>query len=764
VMGTPRYMSPEQARGEKADARTDIFSVGVMIYEMIAGCPPFSGETSNEVIASILKDEPVPVTSHVSDAAPEIERILDKSLRKDRRERYQSASELLEDLKQLKQDLEFTSEKKKRSGQVNASHPTTNKRNLMAILALAGFVIAATIAWSYLKRAPVLASKDTILLADFENKTGDDVFNGPLKQGLAIQLQQSPFLQLFPEPQVRQTLRLMGRQPTEEVTAEVAREICERKELKAFIAGSIAPLGSDYVITLDAINGQTGDVVAQALVQAGDKEQVLKALSQATTQLREKLGESLRSIQQFNRPLQEVTTSNLMAYKDAIAGMDHAVSGRHRDAIPFFERAIEIDDGFAYAHLVLAISYSLLGHMEVAERYAEKAYALRDRAGEIEKSRIIEFYHGLVTGNIHERIKTLALHRQTFPQEYTGPNDLALCYNQIGQFDQALIEARESIRLNPLFAGPYGHLAVANLRLNRFNEGNDALTQAVQQGLHSAGIHATLYQLASMKGDTLGMRQQITWAEGRADSYIAFEWQAATAASKGQWLKSQELSRRASDLAVSAKVKDLAAQYTTERAARGAVFGDCRRATVDAAEGLALARTRASLSRAALALALCGETNRAKPVIDEIARRYPEDTLINSIWLPSIRAAMDLRSDDSAGRAAQAIEHLQPATRYEAAAEFWPQYLRGLAYLKLGKAAEAATEFKKILDHRGQGLLSPLYPLAYLGSAQAAALSGDMAASRKAYESLLSEWKDADSNLLTIFKPEKSDKLRGRIH
>jgi eukaryotic-like serine/threonine-protein kinase len=328
VMGTPRYMSPEQARGEKVDARADIFSLGVMLYEMVAGRAPFVGATTSEMIAAILRDEPAPLTAHAPDTPPELERIIGKALRKNREERYHHANDLLADLKQLRRELEFAAVQHGERERSNASNNyayremrvahaprTASPRRLTAIVALVGLVIAAIVTWFYFNRPPVLTSKDTILLADFENKTGEEIFDRMLKQGLAIQLQQSPFLNLFPEAQIRHELKLMKRQPSERVTAEIAREICERQNLKALIAGSIALLGSHYVITLEAINGQSGETLAREQVEAENKERVLRALSQATTQLRERLGESLSSIQRFDRPLQEGTTAKPEAFK-----------------------------------------------------------------------------------------------------------------------------------------------------------------------------------------------------------------------------------------------------------------------------------------------------------------------------------------------------------------------------------------------------------------------------------------------------------------
>ena len=342
---------------------------------------------------------------------------------------------------------------------------------------------AALAAWFHFKRTPALTSKDTILLADFGNQTGEEIFDRMLKQGLAIQLQQSPFLNLFPEAQMRHELKLMKRPPNERVTAELAREICERQNLKALIAGSIAPLGSHYVITLEAINGLSGETLGHEQVEAENKEQVLRALSQAATRLRERLGESLSSIQRFNRPLYEGTTASPEAFKAYSQAIELALSGRPREAIPFHKRAVELDPDFANAYSQMAIMYWVIGQPGVAAEYAKKAYELKGRAGEIEQFRITQVYHGLFTGDLNKRIEVLRLQKRTYPREWGVPNDLALSYNLLGQSEQAIAEARECIRLNPNFAAPYMLLAWALLRLNRFAEVRDVIAQALQRWL-----------------------------------------------------------------------------------------------------------------------------------------------------------------------------------------------------------------------------------------------------------------------------------------
>ena len=709
VMGTPRYMSPEQARGEKVDARTDLFSLGVTLYEMLAGRGPFTGATPGELIASILRDEPPPLSLLSPETPPELDRIISQALQKNRAERYQTAAALLTDLKQWQRELEIVSAERKSSAR-KGPFRIPPKRRRAALVVLVGLILAALVVWVYTRRQPVQTSKDTILLADFENRTGEEFFDQMLRQGLEIQLQQSSFLNLFPDAQARQELRLMQRDPHERMTAELAREICFRKNLKAFITGSIAPLGSHYVITLTAVNGQSSTVLFRTQVEAERKEQVLQAISQAATQLREALGESLSSIQLSNQSLEEATTADLEAFRLYAQGVEQALQGKPGEALVMFRRAVERDPNLGMAWGLMATLHNNFGQPELAAECAAKAYAVRDHVSEREKVRITYWYHRFVTGNLPQQLETVLLQQRLFPGTMDRGNiDLGIIYLQHGQFEQAAAACRESIRLMPAFPQPYFFLALSLLRLNRFAEAEETTRQALRLNAEIADLHVIQYHLALINGDAAEMQRQNEWARGTTNEYLASDWQTQTAAFTGRWKHSQEFARRAIDFAARAGMKELAAHYATEQALRGAVFGDCSQAKRDAAQGLQFFRSRIALPRAALALALCGEATQAKPLISELLARYPEDTLINFIRLPAIRAAIELQR----GNSSQAIEQLQAAARYEAAAEFWPQYLRGQAYLKLGRGTEAAAEFQKILDHRGYAPLSVLYPLAH---------------------------------------------------
>ena len=419
------------------------------------------------------------------------------------------------------------------------------------------------------------------------------------------------------------------------------------------------------------------------------------------------------------------------------------MNGRLIESIPFFKRAAEIDPDFAFAYGHLSVFYSQSNRPTLAAENAAKAYALRERIGnESEKLRYIWRYHLTARGDMDKALETGLLLRQMYPQ-FAVFNDLSINYNLTGQSEQAIAAARESIRLYPYFAPAHRNLGQALLRLNRFAEAKDSLAQALAQKLETTEGHAVLYQIAFIEGDQAERQRQLDSLTGTSEEYVGFDWQAQAAAFGGQWRKTQDFTRRAIELTARGDTQEIAARYAAEQALRGAVFGACRQAQAAAAQGLKLTRGRASLPRAALALALCGETTQVKPLLNDLTKRYPEDTFINAVWLPTIRAALDLQR----GKAASALEQLQATTRYEAAAEFWPQYLRGQAYLQLKQNTEAAAEFQKILDHRGYAPLSPLYPLAQLGLARAAALTGDTTRMKKAYGDFLAGWKDADVDL-----------------
>ncbi len=531
----------------------------------------------------------------------------------------------------------------------------------------------------------------------------------------------------------------------------MAREICQREGLKAFVAGWIAPLGKHYAITLEATDSRSGDTLARVQVEAAGKEQVLQALSQAASVLRRKLGESVRSIQKFGALLQ-TTTGSLEALRAYSLANEETVKGNWREAVPFYRHAIELDANFASAYAGLAVLYSNIRDPGLTAKYAAKAYALRDHASERERLAIMSLYYGQVTGELDKRIEILKLHQQSYPRDPAPQSNLATTYSHIGQFEQAVQESRTAIRLSTHSSARYAVLGNALIHLNRFREAAEVYKRALEQHLDSASFHQALFSIAFVNGNRAAMEQQIEWAVRKNMEYRALDWQAGAAAYSGEWRRSAEYSQRAIDADNRTQAADVGAGYAAQTALRGAALGQCAAVKTAASQALSIERNPVSLTRAALALAWCGEAGDAKPLIDELQQQYPQSTVVNGIWLPEIHAAMELKR----GLAESAIDLLTPVTPYEAAAEFWPHYLRGQAYLQLKKGSEAEGEFQQILDHRGQNVLSPLYPLARFGLARAAALEHNTAKARKSYDQFLAEWKDADSDLPVLAGAKKA--------
>ncbi len=809
VMGTASYMSPEQARGEKVDARTDIFSLGVVLYEMLAGQRPFEGVNMIDVLGAILHQEPAPLAN----APAALQHIVTQALRKDRNLRYASVKELQAELRALQRELEFAAEAQRRADLELSSRTTlgaeglgaqasrlplasvseanrvvsepaeekappspseraalhalaaggtpalpgasrfAGKRAAIAISLLA-LVLVAVGAYFFFNRKPVLTDKDTILLAEFDNKTGDAVFDGTLRQGLAVQLQQSPFLSLFPDERIRATLRLMNKSPDERVTREVGREIALRQGVKAVLAGTIVNLGRNYSLTLEALNSQSGEAIALVQTEAEGKEQVLKSLSQAATQMREKLGESLASIQKFDAPL-EVTTSSLEALQAFSRGWEQRLKGDWLRAIPHLQRAVELDPNFASAYAGLGSMYSNTFQTGLSIEATAKAYNLKERANEYERLHIAVDYCKFVTGEVTKGIETLELMIQLYPREHRIYVSLASDFRSLGQFEKAIAASRAAMQLNPNAAAPRINLGWAEMALNRFAEAKETFAQSLAQKMDSIDLHEGLYRIAFVTGDATAMQQQLDWAIGTPAEHVAFSMQTHTATFAGQWRKAQEFSQRAFALAMKEDAKGTAATYALDRVLLAAALNQPAAVKASAQESLAIERSNWTLPRIALAFALVGVP--AQSLVDELNKRYPKDTLINGLWLPTINAALELQR----GNAQAAVTMLEPAKRYEPAAEFWPQYVRGLAYLKLNQAPAAAAEFQKIIDRRGESPLSVLWPLAHLGLARAAVLQSDTTKAKQMYDEFFRLWKDADADLPVLIEAKKEyEKLK----
>ncbi len=734
IMGTPQYMSPEQARGIAIDERTDVWSLGIVLFQMLTGYVPFQGDTMSDVIVAILEREVPPLEHFLTDFPSELEVIVRKALRKKIGERYLTIREFGADLKNLKRRIEFEVELE-RSKEIETAD--TIEMQLSSPEDTSSFSLSRAM------------NKDKLLLTEFTNLTGDPVFDVTLKTALAVSLEQSPFLDIFPESEVRNTLRLMELSPDEPVTQQLGREICLRKGLKAYIAGTISSFGSIYVLTLEAINARTGESIGRRLEQADSKEQVLKLLGSAATGLREKLGESLGSIEQFDAQF-EYTTSSLDALKIYSLGVQQQRKGNWLQAISFYKQAITLDKSFSSAYVGASSSYSNTNQPKLAAEYAAKAFELKDNVSELERLRISHFYYAYVTGELDQRIETLEVLRRIYPRVTTSLNNLADCYMQLGEFDKSIEACRESLKEKPHSAVSYDNLAMSLLHQSNFEESKKICEEAIANGLENIYFHNCLYQIAFVENDETAMAKALSWMKGQPDEYMSLDLQAKAAAFRGQMRNAQEFSRLAVDLAKLNKIDGVAAAYLVERALRLAICcndeSDKFRADLQklTQEALKLESNPNILSRVILAQILGGFTEQSEVLIKELRSEYPKNTLVNHLWLPVINAANAFKS----GNAKLAIEILQIVTKFEPAAEFYPQYIRGLAFLELGKTTESAREFEKILSNRGESALSVIYPMAQLGLARAKKRAED-------FEMFFELWKDADQELSALVAAQK---------
>src|SRR5882724_481236 len=749
AIGTTTYMSPEQVRGEELDARTDLFSFGVVLYEMVTGVLPFRGETSGVIAEAILNRRPVTPVRLNPDLPAKLEEVINKALEKDRKLRYQNAADIRTDLQRLKRDSDF-GRAAVATAQVESKLAAKSTWFLWAAATGATIVVVGLVVGGWLfysRKAHALTDKDTIVLADFTNTTGDTVFDGALRQGLAVQLEQSPFLSLVSEQRIQQTLRLMGRSSDARLTPEIARDLCQRTHSTAVLDGSIASLGSQFVLGLRAVNCRTGDSLAQEQATADGKERVLKALGEAAAKLREKLGESLVTVQKLDTPIEQASTPSLEALQAYSLGRKTLVGkGDWAAAVPLFQRAIRLDPNFAMAYASLGVDYSNLGETTLASENTKKAYELRERVSEREKFYIESHYYQYVTGNLEKARQAYELWAQTYPRDLVPPSNLGVIYENLGEYDKALAESREALRLDPGSGASYANLVARYLYLNRLQEVRATADEAQAKNLDSPPLRFKLYLLAFLKNDAAGMEQQVAWSGGKPgveDALLGGE--ADTAAYSGRLTKAREVSGRAVTSAERAEEKENAAGNEAEAALREALFGNAADARQRAAAALALSRGRDVQFYAALALAFAGDAARAQALADDLAKRFPEDTIVQFNYLPTIHAQLALSHNDSS----KAIEALQAAAPYELGqgGGLYPVYVRGEAYLAAHQGSEAAAEFQKIFDQRGVVGNEPIGALAHLGLARAYSMPGSTAKARSAYRDFLALWKDADPDI-----------------
>jgi len=757
AMGTITYMSPEQVRGETLDGRTDLFSLGAVLYEMVTGVLPFRGETSGVIAEAILNRVPVAPVRLNPDLSPKLEEIINKALEKDRRLRYQNAADIRTDLQRLKRDTD--SGRAATTGTQAEPKPTAKSSRLRWMAATGAALLVLGLAlggWLFLSRKPhALTDKDTIVLADFTNTTGDAVFDGTLRQGLSVQLEQSPFLRVISDQQIHQTLELMDQKPDAKLTPEIAREICQRTGSAALLDGSIAQIGTQYLLTLKAVNCVSGESLASTEAQASDENQVLDALGRTAAQIRSKLGESLSTVRKFDTPLEQATTPSLEALKAYSTGRRVLNTTGSAAAIPFFKHAVELDPNFALAYALLGRMYGDIGESGLAADSTRKAYELRDRTSEAEKYFITASFHITVSGDMEKAEQNCELWVQAYPRAETPHTFLAgIILPVFGQYEKAVQEATEAIPLNPDFPVSYDILMFSYIAVNRLDDAKTTYEQAVGRKLDSASfLHVAAYQMAFLQNDAAGMAKQVAWSAGKPgieDQLLGLE--AETAAYSGRLSDAREFSRRATDSAERAQEKEPAAIYSALSGLREALFGNAEEARRRATWALESSKGRDVQYGAALALAYAEEDKRAQTLTGDLGANFPEDTIARFNYLPTLRAKLAL----SRGNASEAIEILRAAAPYElgqttsstyAWNALYPVFVRGEAYLAAHQGGEAAGEFQKILDHRGVVVNAPIGALAHLGLARAYTVQGDTAKARAAYQDFLTLWKGADPDI-----------------
>jgi eukaryotic-like serine/threonine-protein kinase len=775
MLGTVAYMSPEQIRIQELDARTDLFSFGAVLYEMATGRIPFDGSSSGEICGAILHQEPSSQSSQQMSSA--LHSVVRKALENDRNLRYQSAADMRADLQRLKRDTETGrlvagsdsagNKAPGTSGPARIKAKTKIKTGYFAVAAVVIVIAIALIAGGLYYRSHLpksLTDKDTVVLADFTNSTGDAVFDGTLRQGLAAELEQSPFLSLVSDERIAQTLTLMNQPKQARLTPEIARDVCQRTASAATIEGSISSLGSQYVLGLKAVNCRTGDLLSDEQVTANGKEKILEALGTASTKLRARLGESLASVQKYDAPPASVTTSSLEALQAYTLGNRTTdVANDYAAAIPLFQRAISLDPNFAMAYLRLGQAYQPLSELALCAANTSKAYELRGRVSESEAIAISSFYEFVVTGNLEAARTSYQAWEQSYPRDEEPPTNLWTIYGLTGNYDKAQAAALQAWKINPGSGNNSVNLAYSYQWINQLDQAKATVQDSRAHNVDSPWFPLLLYTVDFLQHDAAGIERQVADATGKpgVEDQILF-LESETAAYHGEFARSRELTRRAADTAERTNEKETAAEYLGHSAVRDALVGNMDAAKLDAKAAILRSDSKHGNAFSAIALALAGDSAQATRLSDDLHKKFPADTIVQSDYLPMIRAAAALRSGD-APRAVEALETAEPyelgQTNYSFTFGLYPVYLRGEAYLAMNHGAAAQAEFQKILDHYGAVGNQPIGALAHLGLARSYTLQGNITKARAAYNDFLSLWKDADPDV-PVLKEAKMESAK----